>query len=51
MKLFMIALFATLLSACVTSVKDWSRPGASAADIHPVLSQHFQYLFSAINDC
>lgn len=33
MKLMMIALFATLLSACVTSVQDWSRPGASAADI------------------
>ncbi|MFJ2279616.1 hypothetical protein ACIOUG_00575 [Pseudomonas sp. NPDC087803] len=33
MKLLIIALFATLLSACVTSVHDWSRPGASAADI------------------
>lgn len=33
MKLIIVALLATLLSACVTSVHDWTRSGASASDI------------------
>lgn len=33
MKLIMVALLAALLSACVTSVHDWSRPGANPSDI------------------
>ena len=33
MKLIIVALLAMLLSACVTSVNDWSRSGASASDI------------------
>ncbi|WP_445178445.1 hypothetical protein [Pseudomonas sp. McL0111] len=33
MKLLIIAVLATLLSACVTSVHDWSKSGASASEI------------------
>ncbi|MBK5373200.1 MULTISPECIES: hypothetical protein [unclassified Pseudomonas] len=33
MKILIVVLFAALLSACVTSVRDWSRPGATAAEL------------------
>lgn len=33
MKFIIFTLFAMLLSACATSVQNWSRPGASASDI------------------